>query len=199
MSYEFPKTVLHFAFRPLSRRRCWICQVTGSALVNLSRSGFCSVAPVPVEFAGRRPSSHFEFPELGHVLFFWSPVSPRNNTFPLSWLCKPFAKRLKLAGQTKGRFSTTGPSTPPLPIKSLCVHSTRCPSHPPPFFYSCFFLSNPNDCAHSPLFHFHSVIRRSSNGFVSLLLLLFCRCCCVCSPDEETLTGKCLVTELTGK
>lgn len=71
---------------------------------------------------------------------FWCPASPRNNRLTLPWLCKPFAKRLKLAGQTKGRLSSVAH------FNLFSLSQFLSPSlHS--FFY--IFLSHLNDCIHS--------------------------------------------------
>lgn len=156
-----------------------IWQVTRSALVNLSRSGcaplllwhgICTQTTVLI-LLGTWTGSHC----------FWWYASPCNNRLSLPWFCKPFPKRLKLAGQTKERLSTTCPSTPLSPIKSVV---TTCTFNKLPvsfclfFLCLCFVLGNPNDCVHSHLFYFHSVTPQSPNGFVPQRLWL-CFACAV--------------------
>lgn len=102
-----------------------IWQVTRSSLLNLSSSGCALLLPwhgictqtTSLTLLGTWTGSHC----------FWRLASPRNNRPSLPWCCKPFAKRLKLAGQTKGRLSSTCSTTPLSPIKSVvaaCAFST---------------------------------------------------------------------------
>lgn len=118
-----------------------IWQVTRSALVNLSRSGcaplllwhgICTQTTILI-LLGTWTGSHC----------FWWHASPCNNRLSLPWFCKPFPKRLKLAGQTKERLSTTCPSTPLSPIKSVVTTCTfnKLPVSFCLFFYVCVLSS----------------------------------------------------------
>lgn len=133
-------------------------QVTRSTLVNPPFSRHAQLllwhgifSPTSIRtLPGTRTGSHC----------FWCPASPRNNRLSLPWFCKLFAKRLKLAGQTKGRLSTASPPTPTLPIKSVVTTNTW-----PVSFSFCFVLTNLNGCVLSHLLHIDSVIPQRSNGF----------------------------------